>query len=64
MGIQAELVDVVNEKDEISGQDLRINKIKKGFIFRVAAAFFIDSGGKFIFTKKAKQKCWINFIGK
>ncbi len=56
MGIQAELVDVVNEKDEISGQDLRINKIKKGFIFRVAAAFLIDSGGKFIITKRAKQK--------
>ena len=37
MGIQVELVDIVNEKDEIIGQDLRTNKIKKGFIFKTAS---------------------------
>jgi isopentenyldiphosphate isomerase len=56
MGIQVELVDIVNEKDEIIGQDLRTNKIKKGFIFRVAAAFLVDSNGKLIITKRSKQK--------
>lgn len=56
MDIQAELVDIVNEKDEVIGQDLRSNKIKKGFISRLAAVFLVDSSGKFITTKRAEDK--------
>ena len=56
MDTLAELVDVVNEKDEIIGQELRSDNFKKGFIARVAAVFLVDSDGKFIITKRAEHK--------
>lgn len=56
MGNSTELVDVVNERDEIIGQDLRNNKADKGFISRVSCIFIMDSEGKFIITKRSEQK--------
>ncbi|MDP1883823.1 MAG: NUDIX domain-containing protein [Candidatus Moranbacteria bacterium] len=56
MDIQTELLDVVNGNDEVIGQDLKSNKIAKGFISRVAAVFLADSEGKFIITKRSEQK--------
>ncbi len=56
MNLKIELVDIVNENDEIIGQDLKSNKIEKCFISRVAAIFLVDSDGKFIITKRSEQK--------
>lgn len=56
MGIQDELVDVVNDKDEIIEQDVKSNKLAKGFISRVSSVFMLDSDGKFIITKRAENK--------
>lgn len=56
MNTQAEMLDVVNEKDEVIGQDLKSDKIAKGLISRVAAVFLVDFEGQFIITKRSEQK--------
>jgi len=56
MNIQIEMLDVVDEQDEVVGQDFKSNKIEKGFISRVAAVFLVDSKGKFIITKRSEEK--------
>ncbi len=50
------LVDVVNEKDEIIGQELKSKKIEQGFISRVVAIFLIRSNRKLIVCKRADDK--------
>ena len=41
MNTKIEMLDVVNEQDEVIGQDLKSSKIEKGFISRVAAVFLV-----------------------
>jgi len=50
------LVDVVNEQDEIIGQDLKNSKVAKDFISRVVGIFICDSQGKFLVCKRADHK--------
>jgi isopentenyl-diphosphate Delta-isomerase len=49
-------VDIVNEKDEVIGKDLKSHKRAKGFISRVAAVYLCDSRGKYLMCKRAAQK--------
>lgn len=50
------MVDVVNDKDEVIGEDLKSQKIAKGFISRVVAIFLVRSNGKLIVCKRADHK--------
>lgn len=49
-------LDVVNEKDEVVGKELKSKKLEKGFISRVAAVYLCDSEGKFLMCKRADHK--------
>jgi isopentenyl-diphosphate Delta-isomerase len=49
-------IDVVNEKDEVIGKELKRKKLKQGFISRVVAVFLRDSGGKFLMCLRADEK--------
>src|SRR4030043_574475 len=40
-------LDIVNEKDEVVGKELKSRTLEKGFISRVAAIYLCDSDGKF-----------------
>lgn len=51
-----EYLDVVNEKDEVIGKDLKHNKIPKGFISRVVAIFLIDKDKNFIICQRSDKK--------
>lgn len=50
------LVDVVNENDEVVGQEMKSKKSELGFISRVAAVFVMDSMGKIIVCKRSLEK--------
>ncbi len=50
------LVDIVNEKDEVIGQDLKSHKKTKWFISRAVAIFLVRSNGKFLLYKRAAHK--------
>lgn len=50
------LVDVVNEKDEVIGQQLKSKKKELGFISRVVGIFLINSKNEFIVCKRAPHK--------
>lgn len=50
------LVDIVNNKDEVIGQELKSKKIEQWFISRVVAIFLIRSNGKLIVCKRADHK--------
>lgn len=49
-------LDVVNEKDEVTGKELKSKKLEKGFISRVIAIYLLDSGGKFLMCRRADGK--------
>lgn len=49
-------LDVVNEKDEVIGKELKSKKLEKGFISRVVAMYLVDSSGKFLMCKRAEHK--------
>ena len=50
------MVDIVNEHDEVIGQEMKSKKIDQGFISRVVAIFLIRSNGKLIICKRAETK--------
>lgn len=50
------LVDIVNDNDEVIGQELKSKKIEQGFISRVVAIFLLRSNGKLIVCKRADHK--------
>jgi len=49
-------VDVVNEKDEVVGRDLKSQKNIKGFISRTVGVFILNSENKFLVCKRAPHK--------
>lgn len=49
-------VDVVNEKDEITGRDLKSQKKIKGFLSRTVGIFILNSENKFLICKRAPHK--------
>ena len=49
-------LDVVDEKDEVVGKELKSKKSEMGFISRVVAAYLIDSEKKFLMCKRAAHK--------
>ncbi|UCD03481.1 MAG: NUDIX domain-containing protein [Candidatus Woesearchaeota archaeon] len=50
-----EYLDIVNEKDEVTGKDLKDNKKTKGFISRTVAMFIAD-GDKLLITRRSPKK--------
>lgn len=50
------LIDVVNEKDEVIGSELKSKKFELGFISRVVAIIVRDSNGKIIICKRGPHK--------
>jgi len=51
-----EYVDVVNEKDEVIGRELKSLKPQKKFISRIVAVFIRNSKGQFIICKRGAHK--------
>lgn len=49
-------IDVVNDKDEVIGRELRSAKKEKGFISRVVAVYLRDSQGRLLLCKRASHK--------
>lgn len=50
------LVDVVNDNDEVIGQELKSKKIEQWFISRVVAMFLVRTNGKLVVCKRADHK--------
>ena len=50
------LVDIVNERDEVIGSDLKSRKAELGFISRASAVFLHDSDGNIVVCKRAPHK--------
>lgn len=50
------LVDIVNERDEVVGSDLKSRKAELGFISRASAVFLHDSEGNIVVCKRAPHK--------
>jgi isopentenyldiphosphate isomerase len=51
-----EILDIVDEKDVVVGQDTKANKEKKGLISRNVVVFLIDSKKKLILAKRSPDK--------
>jgi len=49
-------IDIVNEKDEVIGKELKSKKPELGFISRVVAIFVQDSNRKIIVCKRGSHK--------
>ena len=49
-------IDIVNEKDETIGKELKSKKLEKCFISRVVAVYLLDSEKKFLMCKRASQQ--------
>jgi len=49
-------IDIVNEKDEVVGKELKSRKEKMGFISRVVAIIVKNSEGKIIICKRSLKK--------
>ncbi len=49
-------IDVVNEKDEVIGKELKSKKPKLGFISRVVAIMIRNSNGKFLVCQRGSHK--------
>lgn len=49
-------IDVVNEKDQVIGKELKSKKQELGFISRTVAIFIKNSDNKFIISKRALHK--------
>jgi 8-oxo-dGTP pyrophosphatase MutT (NUDIX family) len=50
------LVDVVNEKDEVIGRELKSRRLEIGFISRVIAIMVMDSRGRVLIVRRAPHK--------
>jgi len=53
---EQELLDIVNDKDNVIGQDTKNNKFIKGLISRNVAIFILDNDGKLLITKRSSHK--------
>lgn len=51
-----EYVDVVNEKDEVIGKDLKSQKKIKGFLSRTVGIFILNLDKKFLICKRGAHK--------
>ena len=51
-----EYIDVVNEKDEVVGSELKSSKKDKNFISRTVAIFVYDNDKKFLICKRGPHK--------
>ena len=51
-----ELVDVVNERDEVIGQEMKSKCHKEGILHRISAIFLFNSHGKIWLQTRAKGK--------
>ncbi|MFC1629718.1 NUDIX domain-containing protein [Patescibacteria group bacterium] len=51
-----ELLDVVDENDNIIGQDIKKNKFEKGLISRNVAIFILDNNKKLLIVKRSPHK--------
>ena len=49
-------IDIVNEKDEVIGKELKSKKLNLGFISRVVSIIIQDPEGKFIICKRGSHK--------
>lgn len=49
-------IDIVNEKDEVIGRELKSKKPELGFISRVVAVFVMDSNNKVIICQRSPHK--------
>lgn len=49
-------IDVVNGEDEVTGKELKSQKLEEGFISRVIAILLRDSEGKFLMCRRADHK--------
>ncbi len=54
--MEQELLDIVNENDEIIGQDTKGNKFRKSLISRNVAIFILDDNKKLLITKRSSRK--------
>ena len=54
--MEHELLDIVDEKDNIIGQDTKENKFRKGLISRNVAIFILDDNKKLLIVKRSSQK--------
>ena len=51
-----ELLDIVDEKDNIIGQDTKENKFKKGLISRNVAIFILNNNKKLLIVRRSPYK--------
>ena len=51
-----ELLDIVDENDQVVGQDTKANKFEKELISRNVAIFLMDNEGNLLITKRASHK--------
>lgn len=51
-----ELLDIVNDDDNVIGQDTKENKFKKSFISRNVAVFILDDKKKLLIVKRSPTK--------
>lgn len=51
-------MDIVNEQDEIIGQDLKSNKLTKNFISRIVAIMLFDSSNNIVLCLRADHKIY------
>jgi 8-oxo-dGTP pyrophosphatase MutT (NUDIX family) len=56
MKTNKEILDIVDDNDNVIGQDSRDNHIKKGFRVRNVAINIIDENNRIIFGKRASSK--------
>jgi len=54
--MEQEFLDIVNQKDNVIGQDTKENKFKKGLISRNVAIFIMDKNKKLLITKRSSLK--------
>ena len=51
-----EIIDIVDESDNVIGQDKRTNKFEKEFISRNVAIFILDGKGDALIVRRSPQK--------
>jgi isopentenyldiphosphate isomerase len=54
--MEQELLDIVNERDEVIGQNIKENKFRKSLISRNVGIFILDDNEKLLITKRSSKK--------
>jgi len=54
--MEQELLDIVNEKDEVIGQDTKENKFRKSLISRTVTIFILDDNKKLLIVLRSPEK--------